>query len=136
VVGGLVASAWIMLAYLAQSLWPGSEPLSSPLGPELWTRLAFPAAACLLLVALAVNFSGLAPDQGIKFPKNITLPLVHVALCAVLTRLALTTRGPFEVVPAPLAPAIIWTDPARLIGATLVAIALLTVNLRRESPKR
>ena len=93
---------------------------------------SIPAAASLLLLLVALVVPALYAVNRLKFPLNVTLPLVHGSLVYML---AVLTRSSFglEKPPTPLIPALLWADYRFLAPAVLGQIFVLTIVVGLKS---
>jgi hypothetical protein len=83
--------------------------------PELKSRvlllaISIPAISALAVVLITGAVEGILPGRKLVFPTNLTLPLMHVAIMAVVVRLMLTTSNPLEALPDQVLPALIWEN--------------------------
>jgi hypothetical protein len=92
---------------------------------------SIPAAASLLLLLVALLVPALYAVNRLKFPLNVTLPLVHgslVYMLAVLTRSSFgLEKPPTPLIPALLWAALLWADYRFLAPAILGQIFVLTI---------
>lgn len=98
--------------------------------------VSVPAISSLALVALIAAIDGLLPEQRMAFPANLTLPIIHVALIAVLIKLMATTPNPLEAVPEQFSPALVWEHWNVLAVCVLSEIFMLSLLLLSKSAKR
>lgn len=97
--------------------------------------LGIPASATILFILLATLLPGLLAVQGIKFPLNVTLPVVFAALTlasvvfwttpnlALINQVEIQTYG------------LIWKQPLQLGVAALAQMGILTfLTAVRDDP--
>jgi len=89
--------------------------------------LAVPGLAVLTLFLLAAALPQLVPDRPIRFPLNVTIPAVYVALLGVWASLLGTMRNSVVALPEPLVAATSWGQPERWLPAIVGQIAALTL---------
>lgn len=88
--------------------------------------LSVPAAASLLLNVLGIIVPGVFAVGRIAFPLNITLPLVHGALCILVAELSRSAFG-ITAVPPRLQAALKWGDLRFVFFAALGQFVVLTL---------
>lgn len=97
--------------------------------------LSVPAIASLALVALIAAVDALLPAERLAFPTNLTLPIVHVALMAVLIKLMATTPNALEAVPDQFSPALIWQHWNVLAVCGFGELLILSLMLLSKAAK-
>jgi hypothetical protein len=108
--------------------------------PEMKTAtfmlvISIPAISSLAVVALIAAIDALLPGERLAFPSNLTLPIMHVALMAVLIKLMATTPNPLEAVPDQFAPALVWERWSALLASLVGEILILSLMLLARAPK-
>jgi len=97
--------------------------------------ISVPAIAALAIVVLTLTLEGLLPERKLVFPVNLTLPLMHVALMAVLVQLMMTTESPLQAVPDRVLPALIWEHWNVMTACALGEMTLLSLLVYAGSAK-
>jgi hypothetical protein len=88
--------------------------------------LALPISATLLYVLIAFMVPSLLAPGRLRFPLNLTLPVVFVAMTLVSVVLWTTTGSAAFQVPEALQVARIWTQPSTLGVVAFAQILTLT----------
>jgi hypothetical protein len=97
--------------------------------------VSVPAVSALAVMILCLSVEGLLPGERISFPANLLLPVVHLALTAMLVQLLTTNPSPIEAVPERVLPVLIWQN-WKVLGATAFGeMALLSAFLFQGPPR-
>jgi hypothetical protein len=88
--------------------------------------LALPISATLLYVLAAFTLPGLLATGRVRFPLNLTLPVVFIALTLVSVVLWTTTGSAAFQIPEALQVARLWTQPGILATVALAQALALT----------
>lgn len=98
--------------------------------PRGWLlALAVPLSASASIPVLASFFPALLLDGRIRFPLNVTLPLVHGALLVAFAAIYGTTGVAVVAVPEPLQAAVSWAEPARWGPSVALQMLVLTLGV-------
>lgn len=96
--------------------------------------LALPISATLLYVLAAFTIPSLLATGRVRFPLNLTLPVVFIALTLVSVVLWTTTGSAAFQIPEALQVARLWTQPAILATVALAqALALTGLGFLQKS---
>lgn len=98
--------------------------------------MLIPAVSALSIMVLGITVDGILPDRRIRFPANLTLPILHAAIMAVVVQLLVTTANPLEATPEQAIPALLlWFNPFTLSVCVVFSVGFLSLFLIR-SPKK
>lgn len=97
--------------------------------------LALPVSATLLYVLAAFSIPSLLASRSLRFPLNLTLPLVFVALTMASVVLWTTTGSAAFQIPEALQVAKIWNQPVTLATVAVAqALALTALGFLQKGP--
>jgi hypothetical protein len=95
-----------------------------------WRVLAIlvsvPALASLILVVICSMVPGVLATGRLRFPLNITLPVIHTLLIVVCTKILLTTPNGAEIPPEAMRPIELWLRWGVLASVLILEFAILT----------
>ena len=101
---------------------------SGPLeGVPLLMTAAVPACASLILVGLSMLVPTLFAVNGMRFPLNVTLPLVHTALIFMALVLFTSSKASIQRLPEPFEVVLLWSETRALATSLAAGIVLLSL---------
>lgn len=130
-----IQAAIVLFAVAAAVSWLVLRRSPHYSGAALAVVISVPAIASLVLALILNALESLLPAPRITFPVNVTLPLIHCSLMALLVSLILTSPTAFEAPPGPIAIARMFQSWLVLLACALLEIAALTLIGVVEGPK-
>ncbi|MCK6630908.1 MAG: hypothetical protein L6Q31_00845 [Fimbriimonadaceae bacterium] len=92
-----------------------------------WTLLLSPLAGASVVLAVLIRFiSGLVPLKGSRFPSNLTLPVLHLAIVLVIVVLVTTKPTGIQRPAESFAVLEYWLRPASLLLVAGGEMAIMT----------
>jgi len=113
--GLLVVCGLIVEVLLARVRW----------GPDFMVAASLPVASGLAVAALCTAWPSLLAVERMRFPLNVTLPLVFGCLQFALLSLATTTESALVQLPSQLTPLLIWSRLSIVLWTAGLQFALL-----------
>jgi hypothetical protein len=97
-------------------------------GFESFVSVSVPASASALFLASIVVFPSTLPSEKLRYPLNLTLPLIHISLIFIVAHLAAMREASIVSQSPGMEPILAWTTSKPLLS-TLAAEGILLTAL-------